>query len=346
MNRKNQRGAAALMIVLFLLVVGSAAVVTALSTSGSDTGDTAYQHNSVAALGLAESGLERVAGRLSTGTACVSLGTEGPYSLGQGTFSIVTPAPYIDIGWCRVRVSGTVGTIKRTVDAWLSGDSIALEQQNNASGTTNSLTFAHNVAGTNRVLLVGVTVDQAGTAVNWVQYAGVNLIRQASIGTGGRPRAEIWSLVNPPVNTNNVVVSLTGNDQVIAGAMSFTGVNLTTPFDAAGQTSSGNSSTPAITITPATNNAWIMDVMSANNSVTATMGTVTPAAAGAAHTQQWNLSVGVSIRGAASLYGPINPAAATTTRWTLVSAQRWTMAAVALRSSGSAQIVRWSEVVN
>ena len=93
MIRERQRGAAALMIVLFLLVVGSVAVLTALSTSGSDTGDTASQHNSVAALDLAESGLERVAGRLSTGATCTSLGTEGPYSLGQGTFSIITPAP-------------------------------------------------------------------------------------------------------------------------------------------------------------------------------------------------------------------------------------------------------------
>ena len=95
MNCKNQRGAAALMIVLFLLVVGSVAVLTALSTSGSDAGDTAYQHNSVAALDLAESGLERVAGRLSTGATCASLGTEGPYTLGLGNFSVVTPAPYL-----------------------------------------------------------------------------------------------------------------------------------------------------------------------------------------------------------------------------------------------------------
>lgn len=345
MNRKPQRGAAALMIVLFLLVAGSMAVVTAVSISGSDTGDTAYQHNSVAALVLAESGLELVAGRMAT-TACASLATEGPHSLGQGSFSIVAPAPYLDIGWCRVRVSGTVGATTRSIDAWLSGDSIALEQLSNASGTTNNLTFAHNVAGANRVLLVGVTVDRAGTSVNWVRYAGVNLTRQASIGTGGRPRAEIWSLTNPTVGPNNVVVSLTGNDQIVAGALSFTGVNLTTPFDAPAQTSFGNSSTPAVTITPTTNNAWIMDVMSANNSVTAAMGAVTPASAGALHTQQWNQSVGGNIRGAASLYGPVNPFAATTMRWTLASGQRWTMAAVALRPSGSAQVVRWSEVVN
>lgn len=345
MNRKRQCGAAALMIVLFLLVAGSAAVVTALSISGSDSGDTAYQHNSVAALALAESGLERVAGRLGT-TPCTTLGTEGPYTLGQGSFSIVAPAPYVDIGLCRVRVTGTVGAATRTIDGWLMRGTIALEQQSDSSGTTNNLTFAHTVASTNRVLLVGVTVDRAGTGVNWVQYAGQNLTRQVTIGNGGRPRTEIWSLVNPVAGVNNVVVSLTGNDQVVAGAMSFRGVNLTVPFDVAAQSSRANSSTPAVTITPITNDAWMVDVMSANNSVTANLGAVTPVVAGAVRIQQWNLAVGGSIRGTAALYGPLNPAGAATLGWTLTNNEQWTMASVALRPSASAQLVRWNEVVN
>ena len=344
MSRPRQRGAAALMIVLFLLVAGSVAVITALSISGSDSGDTAYQHNSAAALALAESGLERVAGRMAA-TACTSLGTEGPYTLGQGSFSIVAPAPYVDIGLCRVRASGTVGAVTRTIDGWLSRGTITLEQDTDTSGTTNSLVFAHTIAGPNRVLLVGVTVDQAGTAINNVQYVGQALTRQASIGTGGRPRAEIWSRVNPTVGTNNVVVSLTGNDQVVAGAMSFRGVDLTTPMDAAAQTSTNSSNSAAITIMPVTTNAWIMDVVSVNNSAAATMGTAAPVVPGAVRTSYWDYAVGSNIRGAASLYGPLSPAGASTLGWTLSSNQRWTMAAVALRPSGSAQVVRWSEVV-
>lgn len=345
MNHKRQRGAAALMIILFLLVAGSVAVVTALSVSGSDIGDTAYQHNSAAALALAESGLERVAGRMAT-TACTSLGTEGPYTLGQGSFSIVAPAPYLDIGLCRVRASGTVGAVTRVIDAWLSNGIIVMEQKTNASGTTNNLTFAHTIAGANRVLLVGVTVDQAGTGVNSVRYAGQLMTREVTIGNGGRPRTEIWSQVNPATGTNNVAVSLTGNDQVISGAISFSGVDLTTPFDVAAQASSTSSNNPTDTITPVSNDTWIMDVMSANNSVAATMGAATPASAGATHTQQWNLSVGANIRGTASLYGPVNPAVATTLNWTLASSQRWTLALVALRPGGSAQVVRWTEVLN
>ena len=344
MSRQRQRGAAALMIVLFLLVVGSVAVLTALSTSGSDSGDTAYQHNSVAALDLAESSLERVAGRLSTGAACASLGTEGPYSLGQGTFSIVTPAPYVDIGWCRVRVSGSVGTVTRIIDAWLNAG-IVLEQESDVSATTATLTFPHTVAGTNRLLVVAVAVDQARTMVSTVKYAGVSMGLTIGAGTGGNPRSEIYSLLNPPTGTNNVVVTLTVSDQLTAGALSFRGVDVVTPIEATALLT-GNSLTASVSITPLTNNAWIVDALAADKGVSPTLGTVSPAPAGANRTQQWNLSVGTSITGAASLYGPVNPAGTETLTWTLSTAKKWAHAAATIKPSGKPQVVRWSEVIN
>lgn len=345
MNRKRQRGAAALMIVLFLLVAGSVAVVTALSISGSDAGDTAYQHNSVAALALAESGLERVSGRLAT-IACASLGTEGPYSLGQGNFSIVAPAPYVDIGLCRVRVSGSVGTVTRTVDAWLGGGgNVLLEQESHASATTNSLTFAHTVAGVNRLLLVGIAVDQAKTAISTVKYAGQSMTFVIAAGAGGNPRSEIYALYNPPAGANNVVVTLTVSDQVVAGALSFSGVDATTSIEASAQLT-GNSTTPSVTITPLTNNAWIVDALAADKGVTASLGTESPVVAGANRTSQWNQPLGTSITGYASLYGPLNPAASSTLTWSLASTKKWSYAAVALRPVVGAHVARWSEVVN
>ena len=344
MSSPRQRGAAALMIVLFLLVAGTVAVVTALSVSGSDSGDTAYQHNSAAALALAESGLERVAGRLAA-TACTSLGTEGPYTLGQGSFSIVTPAPYVDIGLCRVRASGSVGAVTRTIDAWLSGGSVVLEQESDFSATTGTLSFAHTVAGTNRLLLVGIAVDQARTVVSTVKYAGISMTLAIAAGTGGNPRAEIYSLFNPPAGTSNVVVTLTVSDQITAGALSFRGVDVTTPIEASAQLT-GNSTTASVPVTPLTSNAWIVDTLAADKGVTPTLGTVSPALAGANRTQQWNLSLGTSITGAGSLYGPVNPAGTETLTWTLSSAKKWAYAATAIKPAGSARIVRWSEVVN
>lgn len=127
-----QRGAAAIMAVLFLLIVSAFAVVSVLSNAGSDLTDTALQQNRVSALFLAESGLES-AGALLSVTPCSTLGplTE---SLGPGDFVIAgagagfDPSLYFDnatplpSGQCRVRVQGRVpagGAVVRTIEGIL-----------------------------------------------------------------------------------------------------------------------------------------------------------------------------------------------------------------------------------
>src|SRR5438309_5117991 len=49
-------------------------------------------------------------------------------------------------------------------------------------------------------------------------------------GHGNANRVEIWSLAAPSPGTANVVVSLSGSVDVVGGAISFSGVNQTTPF--------------------------------------------------------------------------------------------------------------------
>ncbi|MHB8347590.1 MAG: hypothetical protein ACYDHM_10485, partial [Acidiferrobacterales bacterium] len=120
-----ERGAATLMAVLFLLIVIAFAVLVATSMSGSDITDTSLEQSGVSALLLAESGVERAAARYVAGTACANLAVDGPYALGQGSFTI--NAAYttdfsganLPAGECRVQVQGTVNTAQRTVQAIL-----------------------------------------------------------------------------------------------------------------------------------------------------------------------------------------------------------------------------------
>ncbi len=120
-----QQGAATLMAVLFLLIVIAFAVLVATSMSGSDITDTSLGQSGVSALLLAESGIERAAARYVAGSACTSLAVDGPYTLGQGSFTI--NASYttdfsgatLPAGECRVQSVGTVGLAQRTVQAIL-----------------------------------------------------------------------------------------------------------------------------------------------------------------------------------------------------------------------------------
>jgi PAP2 superfamily len=83
----------------------------------------------------------------------------------------------------------------------------------------------------NRLLVVGVTADQAYNAVQGVSYAGLPLSRLGwQTSASGRQRAELWFLVNPPVGTNTVALRMSWQDDVVAGATSYSGVNQQTPF--------------------------------------------------------------------------------------------------------------------
>jgi uncharacterized delta-60 repeat protein len=100
-----------------------------------------------------------------------------------------------------------------------------------ANINTTSLTWAHTVnAGVNRALFVEISIDNLGANVNSVTYGGVAMTQVGR--QGGNHAVEIWTLVNPTVGTANVVVSLSGNTAVAAGASTFNGVNQATPTGA------------------------------------------------------------------------------------------------------------------
>jgi hypothetical protein len=120
---RKQRGAAALITVLFLLIVVAFAVLVSLTMSGSDVSDSTSQHNSIQALFLAESGVERAAALITTGgaAACSATGLNAgsDYALGDGVFQVLAvPAPAYDAltGLCRLRVTGRLHGASRTVE--------------------------------------------------------------------------------------------------------------------------------------------------------------------------------------------------------------------------------------
>jgi hypothetical protein len=339
---RNQRGAAAMITVLFLLIVVGFAVLVSLDMSGSDVSDSTSQHNSVQALFLAESGLEEVAGRMPAVGGCAGIAPPYTRTLGAGSFTVVSAG--IAGVLCQVRVSGTVGNVTRTVDGWLTNavGAVALDATRSSFGNTSLLSFSHPVAAGASILVVGISIDRANTAINNVSYAGQALTPLGSAGTANRPEASIWFLLNPPAGTANVQVSLGANERVVAGTASFFGVNTTTPFDIPVALATGNNNTAAsVTLTPVTDDAWIFEVVAVNDN-----HNLTPNPAIAGRIQRWEETFNNRVTGAGSTIGPVSPAAARTPRWTWTGGnESWAQAAAALRPGGSPQLVRWSEVV-
>lgn len=340
---RRQGGAAALMTVLFLLIVVAFAVMVSLSMSGSDVSDSAYQHNSVQALFLAESGLEEVAGRMPVVGGCGGITPPYTRSLGPGNFTVLSAG--VSGLYCQVRVRGTVGSVTRTVEGWLTNASgvMALDAVRSGFGNTKRLSFPHPVAAGASILVVGISIDRANTSINNVTYAGLALTQLGAAGSGGRPGASIWYRLNPPAGTANIQVSLSRRERVVAGAVSFFGVNTTTPFDVAMVSGTGNAARAAsVTLTPVTDGAWIFEVVAVNNN-----HNITPNPAITGRIQHWEKQFNKRVTGGGSTIGPVSPAAPRSPRWTWTGGnESWAQAAAALRPGGSPRIVQWSEVIN
>lgn len=126
-SRLRQRGIAAVMAVIFLFAAVIFALSQTLNISAANSIDNKQQMDSVAALFLAESGLERGQGILTvtqplTNLVCTGI-AGGPYALGRGAFTLSatsTPASCDNSGAtlctsCAVQSVGTVGSASRTV---------------------------------------------------------------------------------------------------------------------------------------------------------------------------------------------------------------------------------------
>ncbi len=146
------------------------------------------------------------------------------------------------------------------------------------SNTTNTLTFAHTTAGTNRLLIVGVSINitNASTAsVTGITYGGTALtIIGAHNDAGGTRRVEMWSLLAPTTGSANVVVTVNiptaVNEGVVAGATTFTGVDQTVPlglFVSADGAGGANSQLDV----PSVINGMILDTLATDGTQTVTV---------------------------------------------------------------------------
>ena len=108
---------------------------------------------------------------------------------------------------------------------------ILFDAASSASGTTavTSRTWAHTVgSGSNRLLLVGLALRSVN--VSSVTYAGTAMTLVGSKLNGTDVGTYLYHLINPPVGTANVVVTIPAANPLSTGATSWTGVHQTAPL--------------------------------------------------------------------------------------------------------------------
>jgi len=353
-------------VIALLVLVTIVILIAVMSLRVADTGvnDSLNQSSNVAALFLAESGLEYATQQLSTGVLTCGTVPGTTQSFGRGNFT-VSGAWATDFNGlalptsqCRVQVSGKVNNsdVTRTVQGiinYSAASGVALDSSTSiARNFDDNISFPVTVAaaGTNRLLLVGVSLrlNSSGQSVSSVSYAGVSMTRIAAVNNPSPTspvRVELWQLVSPLTGSNNVQVILSsGKTGVVAGAVSLTGVDQSAPVEAS-NTAINNSSTASVSVTTTTNNAWVVDVLGFMQSSPIRI-------TGTSQSQAGNVATGgnpsLRIRGAGSTLGPKSPAGTVNMSWLLSGTSRnWSLAAAVIKPAvgGGVGILSWREIV-
>jgi hypothetical protein len=207
---------------------------------------------------------------------------------------------------------------------WMNVLNVAVDNTSSAIGNgLASVTISHMTTGTDRLMLVGISIDPHGNVINSVNYNGDSLTFIGAIEPGGaHTRVEIWALVAPDNGMHDVVVDVSGGSYhgLQVGVVTFTGVDQTTPLENF-TTAFGNSTTASVTVASQTNDI-VFGVVHVHD--------VTDIIADVGQTEQWDLDESPS-RGAGSTKAG---AASVTNTWT-VGSDDWTAAGVSIRSANS-----------
>lgn len=177
MNRCNghaERGAVTMIVILVLLMVVGASMLMLSDMVRSSVSDSVLEDDSVAALFLAESGLERATHSYAVSEACTAAGVgAGTYAFGRGQFTVSTTGG--SGSSCTVQSIGTIGNVTRLLERTIDYNVVAngnFESPGTCppAGWTVSTTSAAGCATVGGNTVLGVMKTSSGPPVETVAF--------------------------------------------------------------------------------------------------------------------------------------------------------------------------------
>ncbi len=206
---------------------------------------------------------------------------------------------------------------------------------NGAAGAfTFSFSHTTTAGGTNRLLVVGVSINataNTNSTITGITYGVQTLTKTlASGGTAANPmRVEMWYLVAPATGTASV--SVTGNKSggnklgVVAGAITFTGTYQVSPIRSSAS-NLGTSNTAQVTVASSGGDV-VLDTLAVVEGTSVTTG--------ASQTSRWNTSSGGTGQDAVGTGSTSAGAASVTMTEGLSASTAWTLGAISIRANQS-----------
>lgn len=136
---------------------------------------------------------------------------------------------------------------------------IAFDAVTDGYANSTSLTFAHTCTGSDRFLATGIKL-YGSDDITLVSYGGIAMTHIGTVALLSEGnRAVLYGLTAPASGANNVVISRTSSNHIVATAASYTGVSQTGQPEASGtDADAANTTTPAATVVSA--DAWLFGV--------------------------------------------------------------------------------------
>jgi subtilase family protein len=197
---------------------------------------------------------------------------------------------------------------------------------------TATLTWSHTVgSGSDRLLLVGVSLRDGNTSVAGVTYGGIALSRIGyQNANGNESRTEMWELLAPPQGSAAIVVRLSAGKRIVGGAVSFFNVDQSTPHGTF--ISAGGSGSTAWVKAPSAIGEFVFNIVSTNGDA----GSLTPDADEAAG---WNAFTGKADGGSVRGAGITQPGSSyVVTSWELEAAKSWSVGTISLKPAGAGSL--------
>jgi uncharacterized repeat protein (TIGR01451 family) len=214
-------------------------------------------------------------------------------------------------------------------------DSVTNGTLSYVGGTSGPLSFSH-ISAANTYLVVAVSLSQASDGNARVGSVTYNSIALTSLGatSGNSRRVEFWGISVSAATTANVVVTLINVNNgrrvgIVAGAISFTGTDPTSPVGTPAF-ATGNSNAPSVTISSSANQL-ILDAV-------ATTGTVATVAPGSGQTQYWTGSTGTNTGDTRGAGGTEAGAATVTMSESLSSSSAWEIGALPIYGAATGNL--------
>lgn len=161
-----------------------------------------------------------------------------------------TSQDLVDPEQVNITIPGAGGTTPPLVVSTTSGTSGNVQ--------VSTLSADLEVSGLNRGAVVEISTEESKT-VSSVTVGGVAATQEAVITDApNNLRTEIWVCVNPPLGTQPVVVTLSGNAYLTIGAECLSGIDTATPVGST-QTASGSSTAPSLGLSTTYDYSLVID---------------------------------------------------------------------------------------